>query len=108
MIYELLIRSSNGKTGSSDNLIWVDSNLPTRAFEKWLLDRALLNPAGQAAVVRWSIVQTQRPAHFVLKTQAAALEQRIAELVNPAKRSKKSPRTLARPAFAMPAFSVAA
>ena len=43
MIYELQIRGTNGKQMSSDNLIWIDSNLPTRSFEKWLLDRKLLN-----------------------------------------------------------------
>jgi len=33
MIYELLIRSSNSKTVTSDNLVWIDANLTTRSFE---------------------------------------------------------------------------
>ena len=93
---------------TSDNLIWVDSNLPTRAFEKWLLERNLLNASGNAPVVRWSIVQSKRPAHFVLKTEAAALEMRIAELMNPTKRAKKTARVHVMPNFAIPAFSMAA
>ena len=108
MIYEILIRGNDNKQMSSDNLIWIESNLPTRAFEKWLLERDLLNFSGTAPVVRWSIVQTQRPAHFVLKTEAAALEQRIAALMNPPKRAKKAARLRVMPNFAMPAFSMAA
>ncbi len=108
MVYEILIRSNNSKQMSSDNLIWIESNLPTRAFEKWLVERNLLNPAAKAPVIRWGIVQTQRPAHFVLKTEAAALEQRIAELVNPPKRVKKASRANVMPNFAVPAFSMAA
>ena len=108
MIYELLIRGNKSNQMSSDNLIWIDSNLPTRSFEKWLLDRNLLNATGQAPVVRWSIVQTQRPAHFVLKTEAAAIEQRIAALMNPPKRVKKAARVHVMPKFAIPAFSMAA
>jgi len=108
MIYEILIRGNDNKQMSSDNLIWIESNLPTRAFEKWLLDRNLLNSGGNAAVVRWSIVQTQRPAHFVLKSEAAALEQRIAALMNPPKRAKKTARVHVMQNFAIPAFSMAA
>ena len=107
MIYEILIRTNNSKQMSSDNLIWIESNLPTRAFEKWLLDRNLLNPATKAPVVRWGIVQTQRPAHFVLKTEAAALEQRIAQLVNPPKRVKKAARGQVMSNFEVTAFSMA-
>jgi len=92
----------------SDNLIWIESNLPTRSFEKWLLERDFLNPGSQAPVVRWSIVQTQRPAHFVLKTEAAAIERRIAELMNPEKRVKRAARVHVMPNFAIPAFSMAA
>ncbi|MET3105331.1 hypothetical protein AAKU67_001079 [Oxalobacteraceae bacterium GrIS 2.11] len=108
MIYEILIRGNGSQAMSSDNLIWIESNLPTRAFEKWLMERDLLNPAAKAPVVRWSIVQTQRPAHFVLKTEAAALERRIAELMNPPKRAKKAARVHVMPNFAMPAYSMAA
>jgi len=112
MIYEIQIRGTAGTQMSSDNLIWIDSNLPTRSFEKWLLDRNLLAShsvsTAEAPVVRWSIVQTQRPAHFVLKTEAAALERRIAELINPPKRAKKAARVHVMPNFAIPAFSMAA
>jgi len=108
MIYEILIRSNNNKQMTSDNLIWVESNLPTRAFEKWLLDRNLLNGTGHAPVARWSIVQSQRPAHFVLKTESAALEMRIAALMNPPKRVKKAARVHVMPGFAIPAYSMAA
>ena len=65
MIYEILVRANNTKKSSSDNLIWIESNYSTRVFEQWLLDRGLLNRSGNAPVVRWSIVQTARPAHFV-------------------------------------------
>jgi len=108
MIYEIQIRGNKSNQMSSDNLIWIDSNLPTRSFEKWLLDRDLLNANGLAPVVRWSIVQSQRPAHFVLKTEAAAIERRIAELMNPPKRVKKAARLHVMPNFAIPAFSMAA
>ena len=108
MIYEIQIRGNKSNQMSSDNLIWIDSNLPTRSFEKWLLDRNLLNASGHAPVVRWSIVQSQRPAHFVLKTEAAAIERRIAELMNPPKRVKKAARLHVMPNFAIPAFSMAA
>jgi len=111
MIYEILIRGTGNKQMTSDNLIWVESNLPTRAFEKWLMERNLLNgidSTGPAPVARWSIVQSKRPAHFVLKTEAAALEMRIAELMNPSKRAKKTARVHVMPNFAIPAFSMAA
>ena len=109
MIYEILIRGKKAQSTSSDNLIWVDSNLPTRSFEKWLLERNLLNHSGNAAVVRWSIVQTQRPAHFILSTQARALEKRIAYLMNPPSAVKKAARTPhVLPNFVVNAFSMAA
>ncbi|GGC89231.1 hypothetical protein [Undibacterium terreum] len=82
MIYEIQIRSQANNKNTSDQLIWIDSDLPTRSFEQWLMERSLLNRSGIAPVVRWSIVQTQRAAHFVLATQAKALENRIAELIN--------------------------
>ena len=109
MIYEILIRSKNVKQITSDNLIWIESNLPTRAFEKWLVERDLLNHSGSAPVVRWSIVQTKRPAHFVLSTQAQALEKRIAYLMNPPTSVKKAARAPhVMPNFAINAFSMAA
>ena len=108
MIYEILIRGTDSKQMTSDNLIWIESNLPTRTFEKWLMERNLLNSGANAPVVRWSIVQTQRPAHFVLKTEAAALERRIAELMNPPKRVKNAARVHVMPNFAIPSFSMAA
>ena len=112
MIYEILVRGNDSKQMTSDNLIWIESNLPTRSFEKWLSERNLLCSAGlnqgPGAVVRWSIVQTQRRAHFMLKTEAAALERRIAELINPPKRVKKATRLHVMPNFAIPEFSMAA
>ncbi|TDK67197.1 hypothetical protein [Sapientia aquatica] len=111
MIYEILVRSNNGKAPTSDNLIWIESNLPTRSFEKWLVERNLLNHSGNAPVARWSIVQTQRPAHFVLSTQEKALEKRIASLMNPPKAVKKPVRATqphVLPNFAINAFSMAA
>ncbi|MES2073322.1 MAG: hypothetical protein V4488_23420 [Pseudomonadota bacterium] len=82
MIYEIQIRNQANNKNTSDQLIWIESDLPTRSFEEWLQNRSLLNRSGLAPVVRWSIVQTQRAAHFVLATQAKALENRIAELMN--------------------------
>lgn len=82
MIYELLIRSSGQNTSSSNNLVWIDANLSTRSFEKWLTDRSLLNKTGNAPVARWSIMQTDRPAHFKLDRDTAALEHHISELIN--------------------------
>lgn len=81
MIYEILVRPSYSKRMTSDHLVWVESDLPTRSFEKWLCDQSLLDASGRSAVVRWSIVQSQRPAHFKLATQAKALVSRIAELM---------------------------
>ncbi|MFZ6862947.1 hypothetical protein ACO0K7_09945 [Undibacterium sp. Ji67W] len=82
MIYEILVRPSDNKKMTSDNLIWIESDLPSRSFEKWLRDRALLDGTLNAPVVRWSIVQTTRPAHFKLATQAKALKSRISELMS--------------------------
>jgi hypothetical protein len=56
--------------------------MPTRFFEQWLRDHALLDGSGRSPVVRWGIVQTQRPAHFQLATQEHELTQRIAELMS--------------------------
>lgn len=109
MIYEIEIRGNNGQT-SPDNLIWIESNLPTRAFEQWLISRDLLNRSGKAPVVRWSIVQTKRRAHFVLSKEAAAIESRIAELLNPSTvRVQKAARSVHLvPGFNVSAFSLAA
>ena len=82
MIYEILVRPSDNKKMTSDHLIWIESDLPTRSFEKWLRDRALLDNSGHAPVVRWSVVQSQRPAHFHLATQAKSLKSRISELMS--------------------------
>ncbi|MBY0572805.1 MAG: hypothetical protein K2P84_03910 [Undibacterium sp.] len=82
MIYEILIRPSYNKLMTSDHLIWVESNMPTRFFEQWLKDKALLDGSGRAPIVRWGIVQSQRPAHFQLATQEGALTGRIAELMS--------------------------
>lgn len=82
MIYEIQIRSQANNKNISDQLVWIESDLPTRSFEQWLQDRSLFKHGGQAPVMRWSIVQSHRPAHFVLATQAKALENRIAELIN--------------------------
>ncbi|MBR7780214.1 hypothetical protein [Undibacterium rugosum] len=82
MIYEILVRAADNKKINSDHLIWVESDLPTRTFEKWMRDRGLLNDSGHSAILRWSIVQTQRPAHFKLATQAKALKSRISELMS--------------------------
>jgi len=56
--------------------------MPTRFFEQWLRDHALLDGSGRSPIVRWGIVQTQRPAHFQLATQEGALTDRIAELMS--------------------------
>lgn len=82
MIYEILVRPSDNKKMTSDNLIWIETDMPSRSFEKWMRDRALLDGSGHAPIVRWSIVQTQRPAHFKLATQAKALKSRISELMS--------------------------
>lgn len=82
MIYEILIRPSYNKVMTSDHLIWVESNMPTRFFEQWLRDNALLDASGRSPLVRWGIVQSQYPAHFELATQEGALTSRIAELMS--------------------------
>ncbi|MFZ6766911.1 hypothetical protein ACO0LM_07460 [Undibacterium sp. Di26W] len=82
MIYEILVRpSDNSKKMTSDHLIWIESDMTTRSFENWLRERSLLDGSGHAPVARWSIVQTQRAAHFKLATQAKALKSRISELM---------------------------
>lgn len=93
MIYEILVRGNNNKQTQSDNLIWIESDLPTRTFEKWLITRNLLGKTSGGAIVRWGIVQTQRPAHFVLASQEKALEKRIANLLNPTNSGKKAKQT---------------
>jgi hypothetical protein len=82
MIYEILIRPSYNKKMTSDHLIWVESDLPTRAFEQWLRDNALLDGTVRSPLVRWSIIQSKCPAHFVLATQEDALTDRISELMS--------------------------
>lgn len=82
MIYEILIRAAENKKMTSDHLIWVESNLSTRSFEQWLRERALLGAGAMAPVVRWSIVQTKRAAHFNLAIEAKALKSRISELMS--------------------------
>lgn len=81
MIYEILVRPSYNKKMTSDHLIWIESDLPTRSFEKWMRDVALLDSTGRSPLVRWSIVQTQRAAHFILATQQDALKSKIAQLM---------------------------
>lgn len=93
MIYEILVRPSYNKLMTSDHLIWVDSNMPTRFFEQWLRDHALLDASGRSPVVRWGIVQSERPAHFQLATQADALTERIAELMSGAAHLADLPAT---------------
>lgn len=90
MIYEIQIRAAASKKSSSDQLIWVESALPTRAFEQWMDRRNLLNNSTAAIVVRWSIVQTRQSAHFKLAVEESALLQRIAALNNPALAIKKT------------------
>jgi hypothetical protein len=82
MIYEILVRPSYSKRMTSDHLVWIESDLPTRSFEKWLFEQSLLDASGRSAIVRWSIVQSQKTAHFKLATQAKALISRIAELMS--------------------------
>ena len=82
MIYEILVRPSYNKKMTSDHLIWIESDLPTRSFEKWMCDVALLDGTGRSPLVRWSIVQTKRAAHFILATQQDALKSRIAQLMS--------------------------
>ncbi len=81
MIYEILVRPTTNKQINSDHVIWIDSNLPSRHFERWLREKNLLDGSAQSPVQRWSIKQTTRPAHFDLSTEAAAIQSRIAELI---------------------------
>jgi hypothetical protein len=82
MIYEILVRPSYDKRMTSDHLIWIESNLPTRSFERWLSENSLLEKTTRSPIVRWSIVQTKRAAHFVLATQQDGLKARISELMS--------------------------
>lgn len=82
MIYEILVRPTDkSRKITADHLIWIESDMTTRSFEKWLRERSLLDGTNLSPVARWSIVQTQRPAHFKLATQAKALKSRISELM---------------------------
>lgn len=100
MIYEILVRPSYNKLMTSDHLIWIDSNMPTRFFEQWLRDHALLDDSGRSPIVRWGIVQTQRPAHFQLATQEGALTERIAELMSGATHLNEIPAAARLPVAA--------
>lgn len=81
MIYEILVRPATNKVINSDHVIWIESNLPSRHFERWLREKNLLDGTSTSPVQRWSIKQTQRPAHFDLANEASAIQLRIAELV---------------------------
>jgi hypothetical protein len=91
MIYEIQVRPATNKPMSSDQLIWIETSLPTRTFEQWLVSKSLLNGTSNAPVVRWSVVQSDRPAHFQLETQMAALENRIAELMSSKPELRETP-----------------
>ena len=82
MIYELVIRPPYNKMMTTDHLIWVESDLPSRSFERWLKSKALLDGTHRAPLVRWGIVQTQKPAHFILESQETSLNTRINELMS--------------------------
>ena len=97
MIYEIQVRPAANKSMSSDQLIWIESALPTRTFEQWLISKSLLNGTGNAPVVRWSVVQSDRPAHFQLETQMAALENRIAELMTSSPAIREMPEAESEP-----------
>lgn len=81
MIYEILLRPAYNKKMTSDHLIRIESNLPTRSFEQWLRDMSLLDGGNRSTIVRWSILQTEKPAHFKLASQLDALKAKIAELI---------------------------
>ncbi len=108
MIYEILVRPSYNKVMTSDHLIWVDSEMPTRFFEQWLRDHSLLDGSGRSPIVRWGIVQSQRPAHFELATQEGALTDRIAELMSGAAHLAELPASARDAAVAKPAVFLAA
>jgi hypothetical protein len=91
MIYEIQLRAAALNKPSSDHLIRIESSLPTRAFEQWMIRRNLLSNSPAAAVVRWRIVQTNYPAHFVLDSNEQALVNRIAALISPALTVKQIP-----------------
>jgi hypothetical protein len=82
MIYEILVRPSYNKRMTSDHLIWIESDLPTRSFERWLTENSLLEKSTRSPLVRWSIIQTKRAAHFILASQQEALKNRISELMS--------------------------
>lgn len=82
MIYEILVRPAYNKMMTSDQLVWIESDLPTRSFERWLQQNALLDGSNRAPIVRWSIRQTELPAQFSLETQETALKAHIADLMS--------------------------
>jgi hypothetical protein len=82
MIYEILVRPAYNKMMTSDQLVWIESDLPTRSFERWLQQNALLDGSNRAPIVRWSIRQTELPAQFSLATQELALKAHIADLMS--------------------------
>lgn len=82
MIYEIVIRPSYNKIMTSDHLIWVESDLPSRAFEQWLKSKSLLDGTSRAPLVRWGIAQTQKSADFNLASQESQLNERITELMS--------------------------
>lgn len=82
MIYELVIRPSYNKVMTSDQLIWVESDLPSRAFEQWLKSKNLIDGSNRAPLVRWGIVQTQKSANFQMSKQEVELSAKIAELMS--------------------------
>ena len=82
MIYEILVRPAYNKLMTADQLVWIESDLPTRSFERWLQQNALLDGSNRAPIVRWSIRQTQLPAQFSLETQEPALKAHIADLMS--------------------------
>jgi hypothetical protein len=82
MIYEILVRPAYNKLMTADQLVWIESDLPTRSFERWLQQNALLDGSNRAPIVRWSIRQTDLPAQFSLATQESDLKAHIADLMS--------------------------
>ncbi len=75
MVYEILVRGKN--RDAADNLISIASDLPSRAFEAWLVKGGLLG----ASVVRWSIVPNTATVQFNLQADESAIHERVAQLV---------------------------
>jgi hypothetical protein len=82
MIYEILVRPAYNKVTTSDHLVWIESDLPTRSFERWLQQNELLDGSNRAPIVRWSIRQTSSAAHFCLEADEQALKAHITELMS--------------------------